>query len=106
MTDQLPDPEEQRRLLASIPSDMGTALRLVSSFVDGDGPGATAVIAEIAGAGPEGMNVTGALAMLASRLAHGLTQLNGRDPQSWLHAAVLGVYDDVERRLNGGGDEL
>jgi len=103
MTD-VPTPEEQRRLLATIPGDTGTALRLVSAFADGDRLSARATIAEIA-ASPRVMFVMSTLAMLASRLAYELTEQVGEDPQMWLHAAAMLVLDEVDQRLKDGRAE-
>jgi hypothetical protein len=48
-SDEMPSPEEQKLMLATIPGDTATALRLVSAFAAGDVPTANAQIAEIAG---------------------------------------------------------
>jgi hypothetical protein len=52
MEEKMPDdfqpaPEERRRLLATIPLDTGSALRLVSAFADGDAADAKAVIDDV-----------------------------------------------------------
>jgi hypothetical protein len=99
--DEMPSAEEQRRLLATMPGDTGTALRLAAAFADGDSRGAAATIDEIAANG-RSLWVLAAMATLTSRLAYGLTAWLGEEPQTWLNAAALGMVDDVHRRLKDG----
>jgi hypothetical protein len=96
-----PTPEEKRRLLATIPGDTGTALRLVAAFADADIADAKAAIDEIA-ASERSLFVLAALATLASRLAYGLVEKGGETYHTWLNAAVVGMVDEVHQRL---GDE-
>jgi len=97
-------PEEKRRLLASVPGDTATALRLVSAFAGQDAPGAKVVIDEIA-AGTRVMYVLGTLAVITSRLAHALVTQVGGDAQTWLDGATLAVLDEVDTSLDGVADQ-
>jgi hypothetical protein len=74
-----PRSRERRRLLATVPGDTGTALRLAAAFADACGPFARAAIDEIA-ASERALFVVAALATLASRLPYGFTELVGGTP--------------------------
>ena len=96
-------PEEKRRLLASVPTDTATALRLVTAFAAEDAPGAQAVIDELA-VSDRVMYVLSTLAVITMRLAHALVTQVGGDAQTWLDGATLAVLDEVDRSLDGVAD--
>lgn len=104
MTEEEFTPEERRRLLATMPGDTGTALRLAAAFADADGADAKAAIDEMAASG-RSLYVLAALATLTSRLAYGLVEQAGGNHQTWLNAAALGVVDGVHERLDNGEGE-
>jgi hypothetical protein len=82
--------------------DTATALRLVSAFAEGDVAAANAQVSEI-GASQRHLYVLAATASLTGRLAFELAECTDeKDPQRWLHAAALLLFDDVDRRLKEG----
>ena len=100
--DDWPSPEEQKLMLATIPTDAAAALRLVTAMAEGDVAASNAQIEEIASS-LRGMYVLAAMASLTSRLAFELAERSTdemeKDPLRWLHTAVLLLVDDVDRRL-------
>jgi hypothetical protein len=101
--DEIPSPEEQKLMLATIPTDAAAALKLVSAMAAGDRDAVAAQLEEIAGS-PRYMYVMTALASITSRLAFELTEhTDEKDPQTWLHATVLVLFDDVDRKRKGLG---
>jgi hypothetical protein len=97
-------PEEKRRLLATIPGDAGTALRLVGAIADADLAEAKATIDEINASG-RALFVLPALASMTSWLAHVLAEKAGDTVDTWLNSAVVGMVHGVHDRLDDGTEK-